>query len=143
MTRTAKRHFLALAILVPLGFSTKFYSGPFEPWVRNSAGGILYEMFWIWLIGLIRYPRRPWIAGVAVFAATAGLEFSQLWHAPFLENIRGTFPGRTLIGTSFTWIDLPYYAVGCVLGVIGMIRMSGTAQKRGLMGAGKKTPPTG
>jgi hypothetical protein len=140
MNRSARRHLVSLAILIPLGLSTKCYSGPFEQWVRNSAGGILYEMFWIWLIGLIRFHRKPWIAGIAVFAVTSGLEFTQLWHAPFLEIIRGTFPGRTLIGTSFTWTDLPHYAAGCVLGVAGSIWMNGTAAKCGFDGEGKKNP---
>jgi len=125
MNRTVKRHLSALLLLVPIGLSTKFYSGPFELWVRNFSGGILYEMFWIWLIELLRPQKRPWITGVFVLAVTTALEFLQLWHWSILENVRTTFIGRTLIGTSFTWMDLPYYAIGTVIGVIGTMQMKG------------------
>ncbi|MDM7925542.1 MAG: DUF2809 domain-containing protein [bacterium] len=123
MNRTAKRHLFGLLLVVPVGFSTKFYSGHFESWVRNSSGGILYVIFWIWLIGLLRPRGKPWIMGALVFTATTAIEFLQLWHHSILENIRATFIGRTLLGTSFTWTDLPYYAIGTVLGVTGTILM--------------------
>ena len=140
MNRTAKRHLFALLLVVPAGFSTKFYSGPFESWVRDSSGGILYEIFWIWMIGLLRPRGRPWIAGSAVFAVTTAIEFLQLWHHPLLENIRATFIGRTLIGTSFTWMDLPYYAIGTVLGVCGTILMRGRDEAGAWREKDKKTP---
>lgn len=140
MTRTVKRHFFGLLLLVPIGLSTKWYTGPLESWVRNSAGGILYEIFWIWLIGIFWPKGRPWIAGVVVFTVTTAVEFLQLWHHSFLENIRATFIGRTLLGTSFTWTDLPYYAIGTVLGVTGTILMRGRDGGGAWRGKDKKTP---
>lgn len=143
MNRTTRRHLFALLILVPIGLSTKWYSGPFEQWVGNSSGGILYEMFWIWLIGILRPQGRPWISGIIVFSVTTGIEFLQLWHCSVLENIRASFVGRTLIGTSFTWMDLPYYAIGTMMGVIGSIYMKGRNDEKGLRKKGNKNPPTG
>lgn len=140
MNRTFKRHLTALLLVVPVGFFTKFYSGPFETWVRDSSGGILYEIFWILLIGLLRPRGRAWIAGSAVFAVTTAVEFLQLWHHPLLESIRATFIGRTLIGTSFTWTDLPYYMIGTVLGVTGTILMRGGDEAGALREKDKKTP---
>jgi hypothetical protein len=57
---------------------------------------------------------------LGVFLVTSALEFLQLWHPPFLQLIRSTFLGQTLIGTSFTWWDFPYYFFGCVLGWFGV-----------------------
>ena len=66
---------------------------------------------------------RRWLPPVAyklmaitVLVVTCTLAFLQLWHPAFLEAIRSTFLGRTLIGTTFAWWDLPHYAVGCALG---------------------------
>jgi hypothetical protein len=53
---------------------------------------------------------------VAVFAVTCALEVLQLWHPAPLEAVRGTFLGRTLLGTTFVWWDFPHYALGCALG---------------------------
>lgn len=112
-----KRLLLSLLILTPLGFYTKFYQGPAAFWIANSFGGVLYEIFWILLIQMCRPTASPLRIGIFVFAATSGLEFLQLWHPEFLEAVRANFLGRTLIGTSFTWSDFLYYAVGCSLGV--------------------------
>jgi hypothetical protein len=117
-----------LLILIPLGFATKFYTGPFAVWVNNSLGGIFYEIFWCLVIFLF-FPslKAVWIAAI-VFVATSALEFTQLWHAPFLEQIRENFIGRTLIGTSFTWPDFPYYAIGCAVGYFLLNRISGAGR---------------
>jgi hypothetical protein len=45
-----------------------------------------------------------------------GVEFSQLYHAPWIDAVRATLPWRPLLGSSFNWPDLPAYAVGVALG---------------------------
>ena len=107
---------LSLLFLVPVGFATKFYKGPSAWWFNDYAGGMLYEVFWC-LVAVFVWPKFSslkiafWVLGV-----TSSLEFLQLWHAPFLQIIRSTLIGRTLIGTSFSWLDFPYYVIGCFEG---------------------------
>ncbi|MFO7934644.1 MAG: DUF2809 domain-containing protein [Bacteroidales bacterium] len=61
-------------------------------------------------------PRaKAWKIVTGVFSVTCLLEFLQLWHPPFLEAVRDTFIGVTLIGNSFSWIDLIHYAAGSLL----------------------------
>jgi hypothetical protein len=117
---------LALALVTPLGFATKFYGGPGADWVGRYGGGVVYEVFWI-LALLAAAPR--WSAGrvgAGVLVVTCGLEAMQLWHPPFLEAIRSTFLGRALIGSTFSWWDFPHYLVGCVLGVALARRLAGS-----------------
>jgi hypothetical protein len=103
-------------VLIPAGFLTKAYRGPLQIWVGGSLGGVLYEMFWIWLISLI-FPRwRTWLIIVSVLAATSIIEAGQLWQPAFLVSVRRSFIGRTLIGTSFSWLDFPHYVLGCAMG---------------------------
>ncbi|RLC45114.1 MAG: DUF2809 domain-containing protein [Candidatus Cloacimonadota bacterium] len=106
---------ISLLIVTPLGFAIKFYNGPYDWWLNNCVAGVLYEIFWCMIIVFI-IPNVPvfWIA-LAVFFITCSLEFLQLWHPPFLELIRSTFIGRSLIGTSFTYRDFPYYIIGCFI----------------------------
>jgi len=109
---------LSLLFIIPLGFASKFYRGPDAWWFNDYAGGMLYEIFWCLVLTFV-WPRASdfkiafWVLGITSF-----LEFLQLWHPYFLEIIRSTFIGRTLIGTSFTWLDFPYYVIGCSLGVV-------------------------
>ncbi|MDZ7261018.1 MAG: DUF2809 domain-containing protein [candidate division KSB1 bacterium] len=108
---------ISLLIVTPLGFMTKFYRGPSAWWFNDYAGGLLYEVFWC-LVVIFIWPRASalMVAGW-VLVVTCLLEFLQLYHSsPFLEAIRATFIGRTLIGTSFAWWDFPYYVIGCGMG---------------------------
>ena len=111
---------LSLLAVVPFGFYTKFYTGPAANWVNNSLGGVFYEIFWCLLVFLFRGRTTPWKIATAVFVATCLLEFLQLWHLPFLELLRNTFIGRTVLGATFTWSDFPYYALGCGVGWMWM-----------------------
>ena len=107
---------ISLVIIVPVGFYSKFYSGPGAQWANNSLGGILYEIFWCILIFLFLNTGKPWIIASFVFIFTGILEFLQLSHHSLLELVRSSFIGRTLVGNSFTWLDFPYYFLGCVIG---------------------------
>lgn len=106
----------ALAVVTPLGFLSKFYSGPGASWVADNAGGFLYVVFWIAVV-LALVPRLSGAAVAAsVLIATCALEFAQLWHPPLLERIRATFLGHALLGSTFAWSDFPYYFAGALVG---------------------------
>lgn len=111
---------LVLLIIVPLGFSTKFYSGPAAGWVNDSLGGLLYIVFWCLLVFLFFPSFLPRNISVGVLLSTCLLEILQLWHPPFLELIRSNFIGRTVLGTTFVWSDFFYYVLGAAFSFLIM-----------------------
>ncbi len=123
----------SLAVVLPLGFLLKFYTGPGQDWLNNSVAGLAYVIFWCLVFFFVWPSRRaitPIVAGVLL--VTCVLETLQLWHPPFLEVVRSHFLGRALIGNSFAWTDFPYYVIGSA---IGWLWLSGIAQI-GLAGDG-------
>ena len=123
--------FLILIVVIPMGFYTGFYEGPGEAWIRNSMGGFVYEIFWCLLAALVWPLAKPIKIALWVFAATCFLEVLQLWHPPLLEAIRSNFLGRTLLGNSFNWMDMPYYLAGSALGwllLLAIHKMASTSQ---------------
>jgi hypothetical protein len=52
-----------------------------------------------------------------------GVEFSQLYRAPWIDAVRGTIPGRLVLGNTFKWLDLPAYAVGIAFGALAEWRL--------------------
>jgi len=108
--------FIALLIITPLGFFTKFYTGNASAWVNNSLGGVFYEIFWCLLIFLLFTKLKPMIIAIVVLLTTCTLEFTQLWRPQFLETLRDNFIIRTIIGNSFSWSDFPYYIIGSIAG---------------------------
>ena len=112
-----RRVLIALLLVIPLGLLIK-YAPPhaLRHWGRWHGGAVVYQVFWVLVAGWC-WPRAPvWRIGVAVFAANCLLEFSQLWHPPWLQAVRRTLPGRMLLGTTFDPSDFPYYAAGSALG---------------------------
>ncbi len=122
-----KRILVSLLVITPLGFAFKLYAGPAQNWVNNYAAGVLYEIFWC-LALLFFWPGRECTAKIAmgVLLVTSLLEVLQLWHPWMLEQIRSTFLGRALIGTTFSWWDFPHYILGCALGWFWMLGILGS-----------------
>ncbi len=108
--------FLSLLLITPIGFYSKFYGGPAHFWVNNSLGGVFYEIFWCLLMNLFFRNVNVLRIALIVLSGTCLLEFLQLWHPPFLEYLRATFIGRTILGNSFSWSDFPYYFLGSAAG---------------------------
>ena len=116
---------ISLCIVTPAGFLCKFYKGPAHNWFNDYGGGVMYEIFWCLVIFFFR-PRKfaPAKIAAAVLIATCLLETLQLCHWPFLQQIRSTFLGRTLIGTTFVWWDFPHYILGCAIAWLWMRTLS-------------------
>lgn len=119
------RYFILFSILIvtPLGFYSKFYDGIAASWVNNSLGGLFYVIFWCLVVFFIFPCGKPFFIALYVLLVTSFLEFLQLWQPPFLEVIRSTFLGRTLLGTSFVPSDFIYYVLGSILGWFWLSRL--------------------
>jgi hypothetical protein len=85
---------------------------PLPAVVSEFGGDALWALMVFVGIGFL-LPRAP-IATVALLAMTFswGVEFSQLYHAPWIDAIRATLPGRLVLGSTFHWPDLPAYLLG-------------------------------
>jgi hypothetical protein len=46
------------------------------------------------------------------------IEFSQLYKAPWINNLRHALFGRLVLGEGFLWSDLLCYTVGIAIGVL-------------------------
>jgi hypothetical protein len=114
---------VSLLVLVPVGFYSKFYSGPAGEWVNDSLCGTFYVIFWCLVLRCIlpgwSAVRIAWV----VLVGTCCLEFLQLWHPLLLEAVRTHFLGATILGTTFDWSDFPYYFAGSGLGWFWLERL--------------------
>jgi len=112
-----------LLLFTPIGFYSKFYSGPAADWVNDSLGGVFYEIFWCLLVFLFFVNIKARVIATSVFIVTCFLEVLQLWHPEFLEIIRSYFIGRTVLGTSFNLYDFIYYFIGTLIGYFLITRL--------------------
>ncbi len=120
---------VCLLLIIPLGLASKFYRGWGETWVNNSLSGIFYVIFWCFVIFLIKPGFKPRNIAAGVFLVTAALEFLQLWQPPFLQGIRSTFIGVTILGNTFILSDFLYYLIGSILGWLLIRRIQQRGKK--------------
>lgn len=113
---------VAIAIVVALGLASKFYCGPGADWVNNFGPASVFYVVMI-VFGLFAlHPRRKFAVHYAAlaFAVTCIVEFTQLIHVAWLDELRSQTFWKLLLGTSFTWWDFPAYLVGAAAGWWGV-----------------------
>jgi len=103
---------IVLAVLVPVGISTKLYCGPIAGWVNRYAGDIVSPIFIFFLVLLFMPKLKPLPCAAGVFIFCAAVEFSQFLSTPLLLSIRGNILGRTILGSDFEWPDFIFYVIG-------------------------------
>ena len=105
-----------IVIITALGFSAKLFPHGEATWLSNQLAGLFY----VTELSLILYLFFPdhfiILLVIAAFLLTSMVEFMQLWHPAFLEPIRSSFLGHTIIGSTFSWLDFPWYVGGALLG---------------------------
>ncbi len=112
------RQALAMTIVVSAGLLWR------SPWLglpelpRKYGGDALWALLVFFGFGFL-LPRRPTRA-IALLAMTfSGLiEFSQLYHAPWIDSIRATRLGALVLGSVFNWPDFSAYGLGIATGVL-------------------------
>ena len=124
---------IAMAVCVGLGLLTKIYQGPFDGWIKGSSGGIFYVLFFCLFARFVFSKTSHIVLVVGVLLATCAVEFSQLYQAQWLNQIRANHWARLLLGNQFAWSDFPPYLVGAViaLGVLRVRTFHGHAANRG------------
>jgi len=106
------------ALVVGLGLLWRSRLLPLSAFSTKYGGDALWAL--LVFLGLGFLLRRASTLRIALgslgFASL--VEFSQLYHAPWIDVIRSTQIGRLIFGSTFNWPDLPAYAFGIALGAL-------------------------
>ena len=106
-----------LVILI-LGLASRQYAAALPAFVADYAGDTLWALMVFAMVAFL-VPRWSSFRVAAVALAIAYLvEASQLYHAAWIDRVRGTGIGGLALGFGFLWSDLVCYAAGVTLGVI-------------------------
>lgn len=106
---------------VALGLASRRFDAFLPAFIAQYAGDTLWALMVFFGLGFIapatRTSRR---AGLALMASYT-VEFSQLYHAPWIEALRHTTLGGLVLGFGFLWSDLLCYTVGVAAGAVGEV----------------------
>jgi hypothetical protein len=110
--------FLTIAIIIiPIGLATRQYG---NEWMKLYVGDVLWAamIYWGFKFLFAHEPKRTaFYALIFCFL----IEFSQLYHEPWIDQIRNTRLGGLVLGFGFIWSDLVCYSVGVILSYWGDI----------------------
>ena len=118
MRRSRITYTIWIFLVILLGLVSRSNSPLVLPFLKEYAGDALWALVAYLLIGCL-FPRLS----IRMVAVTAGLfcfavEVSQLYHAPWIDDIRRLRLGALILGFGFLWSDLICYSVGIGIGVL-------------------------
>ena len=110
--------FCAVAIVVVVGLASRKIPGLFPAFLGKCPGDALWALMVFFLWGIVLPMASTMRVAILALAVSFGVEFSQLYHAPWIDAIRSTTIGHLALGSAFYWLDLAAYTAGVLLGVL-------------------------
>ena len=95
-------------LMIPIGLATRMYGNEF---LKLYAGDALWAMM-IYFGFKFLLPSQSSKAFLYAVSFCYLIEFSQLYHATWIDTIRQNRLGGLILGFGFLWTDLVAYLVG-------------------------------
>lgn len=109
---------ILIFIVIVLGLSSRRYSHNFPKWVESYAGDILWALMVFLIIGFLFAKLETRTVTVLAIVFSFAIEFSQLYHEPWIDSIRKTRLGALALGFGFLRSDLICYIIGISIGML-------------------------
>ena len=111
-------YLLALIVTILLGLASRIYGEILPAFLSENAG----DTFWAMMVYfgfrflLVRHSLR--VSILLSFVFSFGIEFSQIYQADWINQIRSTTIGALVLGKGFLVVDLVRYSVGIILAML-------------------------
>lgn len=102
-----------IIVIISLGLLSRLINA-----VPLYVGDMLWAVMIYFIIKIIWYNLHPYRAGAIGLIICYSVEFSQLYQAEWINQIRATLPGRLILGRGFLWSDILAYTVGIAIVVL-------------------------
>jgi hypothetical protein len=119
----------AVAATIIAGLASRRYAAHLPWWLAKNAGDALYATMVFWGFGFLAPRAATSRVALAAVAFCFAIEATQLYHAPWIDAVRETTPGRLVLGQGFHAFDLVCYVIGVGLGVALELGLRGRARR--------------
>ncbi len=111
--------YLILAIITMLlGLASRSSLFVLPEFLNAYVGDTLWALMVFWLFRAL-HPSAPVLHSFAfAICFSFFIEFSQFYHAPWIDNLRSTQLGGLVLGFGFKLTDLFCYLIGIIIGLI-------------------------
>ncbi len=90
----------------------------FSPFIAKYGGSALWALLVFLCCGFVKARASTWRLMLAATVISFCVEFSQLYHAPWIDQIRAYPLGGLILGSTYSSYDLVAYLAGIVVGAI-------------------------
>lgn len=80
-----------------------------------STGDFLYAVMMYVFIRILMIDKKGIQIIITSLLICYGIEFSQLYHANWIDELRNTLLGKYTLGQGFLWTDILAYTMGILL----------------------------
>lgn len=108
-------YLISVMITILFGLASRNFSHLLSEFVAENAGDILWSMMVYFGFRFLFVRKRLFTAILFSFLFSFGIEFSQLYQADWINQLRGTVVGALVLGKGFLTVDLFRYTTGIVL----------------------------
>jgi hypothetical protein len=119
---------VCVVAVIALGLASRKFPSLFPAIFGKYPGDALWAIMVFAGLAFIKPRASTARLAVLAFAISCAVEFSQLYHAPWLNAIRDTTIGHLVLGSTFSWFDIVAYAVGVLVGSLVDALLVGVAR---------------
>ncbi|NMD69275.1 DUF2809 domain-containing protein [Bacillus sp. DNRA2] len=109
-------YFIAIIITILLGLASRQYAAMLPFFVAEHAGDALWGMMVYFGFRFLLISKKVGWSFLFSIIFSFAIEFSQLYQAEWLNDIRATVLGALIWGKGFLFIDLVRYTTGILIG---------------------------
>ena len=106
-------YLMAVLITIVFGLASRYFD-TLPNLLAHHAGDTLWAMMVYFLFRFFFVHKSPYASIYLSLIFCFLIEFSQLYQAPWINTIRGTFLGALILGKGFLVVDLIRYSLGIV-----------------------------
>jgi hypothetical protein len=110
--RNRAGYFVLTVAAIVLGIASRRLPILVPGFLGKYPGDVLWTVMVLTFLGAL-FPRaRSGILALSALITSFTVEFTQLYQAAWINEIRSTFVGHLILGSGFGWGDLLAYTVG-------------------------------
>ncbi|MDQ4708496.1 DUF2809 domain-containing protein [Bacillus subtilis] len=99
-------------LIIGLGLGSRAYSSVLPDTLNTYLGDSLWAAMIFTGCGFLFRKLKTMITGIISLSFCFVIEFSQLYHAEWIDQIRDTSLGGLVLGYGFLWSDIEAYTIG-------------------------------
>jgi hypothetical protein len=107
-----------IVIVMILGLASRSFGELLPARLAAYSGDVLWGLMVFLIVGFLLPKQEILNSALTAIAFSTLIEFTQLYHAPWIDAIRSNRLGGLLLGYGFLWSDIACYAFGITMGVL-------------------------